>query len=82
MKSQKLFDELYELLQRPESIYEESVKNKLYRVFHFVKDMKDGKKLKVLLHTSRNKNSMTALQVRTMGYAEYEYKDGIFTKIW
>jgi hypothetical protein len=77
-----LFDELYELLQRPESIYEEAVKDKVYRIFHFVKDVKDGKKLQALLQAFRNKPTMTALQVRTMGYAEYEYDDGNFKRIW
>jgi uncharacterized protein with gpF-like domain len=79
---ERLFDELYELLQKPEAIYEEAVQSKLYRVFHFVKDTKDGKKLKVLLHQLGLGENTTALQVRTMGYAQYDYVGAQYEKIW
>jgi hypothetical protein len=79
---ERLFDELYELFQKPEAIYEESVQNKLYIVFHFVKDTKDGNKLKVLLHQIGLGKNTTALQVRTMGYSQYEYTDAMYEKIW
>jgi hypothetical protein len=79
---ERLFDELYTLLQEPEAMYEERVKKKLYRVFHFVKDTKDGKKLKVLLHLISLGNNTSALQIRTMGYAPYLYTDKTrFTEI-
>jgi SPP1 gp7 family putative phage head morphogenesis protein len=73
--SERLFNELYNQLQEPETIYEENVKNKFYRVFHFVKDTKDGKKLKILLHLTKLKDTAIALQVRTMGHANYQYAD-------
>jgi hypothetical protein len=79
---ERLFDELYELFQKPEAIYEEAVQNKLYRVFHFVKDTKDGKKLKALLHQINLGKSATALQIRTLGYAQYEYTGAQYKKIW
>ncbi|MDR0761156.1 MAG: hypothetical protein LBF74_13780 [Treponema sp.] len=81
---ERLFDDVYETLQTPESIYEEDVsalKNN-YRVFHFIKDTKDGKKIKVVLYQRNLKNSATALQLRSMGYSTYEYVDGKHKKIW
>jgi hypothetical protein len=79
---ERLFSDLYETLQSPEAIYEEGVADKLYRVFHFVKDTKDGNKLKVLLHQRKLKNGFTALQVRTVGYGQYEYEKPEYEKIW
>ncbi|MDR3355619.1 MAG: hypothetical protein LBO04_00315 [Spirochaetaceae bacterium] len=79
---ERLFEELYETLQTPEAIYEESVADKRYRVFHFVKDTKDGNKLKALLHQRNLASGSTALQVRTVGYAQYEYTGGQYEKIW
>jgi hypothetical protein len=81
---ERLFDELYETLQTPEAIYEEDVSSlkKNYRVFHFVKDTKDGKKIKVVLYQRKLKNNATALQLQTMGYSTYEYVDGKYKKIW
>jgi hypothetical protein len=77
---ERLFGDLYQTIQAPEAVYEEDVTalKKPYRVFHFVKDTKDGKKIKVVLHLGNG----TALQIRTMGYAEYEYKKRIYKKIW
>jgi hypothetical protein len=69
------FTDIYRLLQEPETVYEERVKNKHYRVFHFVKDTKDGRKLKVLLHLTKLGRTTTALQIRTIGYANYQYAD-------
>jgi hypothetical protein len=79
---ERLFDDVYELLQEPEAIYEEAVQNKLYRVFHFVKDMKDGKKLKAILHQTTLGKSATALQIRSLGYAQYEYTGAQYEKVW
>jgi hypothetical protein len=77
-----LFDELYTLLQKPEAVYWETIKGKQYQVFHFVKDTKDGKKIKVVVYQLRLKDGTTALKVTTMGYATYEYKDTKYKKIW
>jgi uncharacterized protein with gpF-like domain len=81
---ERLFDELYDTLQTPEAIYEEDVSSlkKNYRVFHFVKDTGDGKKIKVVLYLRNLKDSATALQLQTMGYSTYEYVDRKYKKIW
>ena len=81
---ERLFDDLYDTLQTPEAIYEEDVSSlkKNYRVFHFVKDTKDGKKIKVVLYQRNLKDSATALQLQTMGYSTYEYVAGKYKKIW
>jgi hypothetical protein len=81
---ERLFDALYEMLQTPEAIYEEEIssRKKKYRIFHFVKDTKDGKKIKVVLYQRNLKDSVTALQLRTMGYSTYEYVDGKYKRIW
>jgi hypothetical protein len=76
------FDDLYKTINEPEYIYEEIVKDKLYRVFHFVRDTKDGKKIKVLLHTLRLDKTQTALKIRTLGYSTYDYTDDKYKKIW
>jgi hypothetical protein len=78
-----LFNDIYMLFQEPESIYEEKKKGKAYRTFHFLKDTKDGKKLKAVFYTKRLKDSSMALQLTTMGHGKYEYtsKDK-YEKIW
>ena len=77
-----LFADVYETINEPEAIYEEIVKDKIYRVFHFVKDTKDGKKIKVLLHTVRLDKIQTALKITTLGYSTYDYKDKKYKKLW
>lgn len=77
-----LFDALYKTLGEPEAIYEESVLGKPYRVFHFVTDTGDEKKIKVLLHTINIGNNQTSLRISTFGHSTYEYKDKKFKKIW
>jgi SPP1 gp7 family putative phage head morphogenesis protein len=79
---ENLFDDLYKVLNEPENIYEETVKDKSYRVFHFVYDTKDGKKIKVLLHTVRLDKNQTSLKITTFGHSAYEYKDKKYKKIW
>jgi formylmethanofuran dehydrogenase subunit E len=77
------FKDIYTLFQEPENIYEEKKKDKAYRTFHFLKDTKDGKKLKAVFYTKRLKDSLTALQLTTMGHGNYEYTDkGKYEKIW
>jgi uncharacterized protein with gpF-like domain len=79
---ERLFEDLYELLQSPEMIFEKTLTGKQYREFHFVKDTKDGNKLKVVLHMRKIKGVFTALLVRTMGYANYAYVGAEYEKIW
>jgi hypothetical protein len=77
------FAELYKTFSEPEAIYEESVSRKPYRVFHFVTDTRDGKKIKAVLRVRNLGNGQTALQVRTMGNSTYEYTDTRkYKKIW
>jgi uncharacterized protein with gpF-like domain len=80
--TEPLFAALYETINEPEHIYEELVEGKVYRVFHFVKDTKDGKKIKVLLHTVRLGKTQTALKITTLGYWTYDYKDKKYKKLW
>ncbi|MDR2393826.1 MAG: phage head morphogenesis protein [Treponema sp.] len=79
---ERLFDELYTLLQEPQAIYEERVANKPYRVFHFIKDTQDGKKIKVVVYYLKLKGGSMALKITTMGYAPYQYHDAKYSKIW
>jgi hypothetical protein len=76
----ELFGALYKTIQNPETVYEEDVTalGKHYRVFHFVKDQQNGKKIKILMHLSNG----TALQIITMGYALYDYTGPRYKKIW
>jgi hypothetical protein len=69
------FNELYKTINEPQYIYEEDVSalKKPYRVFHFVRDTNDHKKIKIILYTKPLKNSQMALQIRTMGKSTYEY---------
>jgi hypothetical protein len=80
--AENLFSDLYKTINEPDNIYEEIVKDKLYRVFHFIKDTKDGKKIKVLLHTLKLDKNRTALKITTIGHSTYEYKDKKYKKIW
>jgi hypothetical protein len=79
---ESLFDEIYKLLQEPEMIYEENKGDRPYKTFHFVKDMKDGKKLKIVLYQRKLKDGFTSLKITTMGYGDYEYTGKKYKKIW
>ena len=81
---EKLFDELYTAFQEPENIYREKVPARAAQeqIFHLVKDTGGGKKIKIIVHVRTLGNGQTAMQVRTMGYAEYEYAGGNYEKIW
>jgi hypothetical protein len=76
------WSDLYKALNEPDHIYEETVKGKLYRVFHFVKDNVNGRKIKILLHARDLKKLQTSLEVRTVGIADYVYKNNKFIEIW
>ena len=72
---------VYQLLQTPERIYEETKLShpRQGRVFHFVQDTHDGKVLKVVL---RQQQPGTALRVITIGWVEDHYGNQVFKKIW
>jgi len=74
-----LYTALYETFQNPEEIFEEEKPRQSQgRVFHFVRDTKDGKKLKVVLFQRTPK---LALRVQTMGWSTYVYTDADYKKI-
>jgi hypothetical protein len=56
---ERLFDVLYQQLQEPEYIFQERVPGKASRerIFYFVKDTKDGKKIKIIVHVHLEKRS-------------------------
>jgi hypothetical protein len=72
---------VYQTLQTPERIFEETrpAHPKQGRVFHFVKDTKDGRVIKVVL---RQSTPSTALRIITTGWVEDHYNDSDFKKIW
>lgn len=81
--TEKFFSDLYKTLGEPEAIYEERVTGKPYRVFHFVTDTGNGKKIKAVLHVTSLKQNQTALQITTLGHSTYEYGDrNKYEKIW
>jgi hypothetical protein len=79
---ENMFKELYKTLGEPEAVYEEIIKGKPYRIFHFVTDTRDGKKIKIIVHVRTLGNRQTSMRVRTIGYAEYDYTGGKYEKIW
>jgi SPP1 gp7 family putative phage head morphogenesis protein len=73
---------VYQTLQAPERIFEnaEPKSRRFGREFHFVKDTKDGKVIKVVL---RQSTPATALRIITMGWVEDQYGNSpAFKKIW
>jgi hypothetical protein len=76
-----LLGKVYELMQTPERIYENTAprSKRSGREFHFVQDTHDGKVLKVVL---RQQMPNTALRVITMGWMEDGYGNPAFKKIW
>ena len=74
------FEELYETLQSPERIYENTEPKypRLGKEFHFVKDTKDGKSITVVLRRMPG----AALKIRTMGWIEDQHSGGAYEKIW
>ena len=78
---QDQFKTLYQTLQTPEKIFEETNLDhpRQGRVFHFVHDTHDGKVLKVVL---KQQLPTTALRIVTMGWVEDHYGDARYKKIW
>jgi hypothetical protein len=78
---ERLFDELYGTLQTPEAIYENT--NPDYpsagREFHFVKDTKDGKVLRVVL---KQLQKTFSLRIKTMGWVSGQNQGEQFERIW
>jgi len=76
-----LYASLYEAFQNPDEIFEEvkPARPNQGRVFHFVRDTKDGKKIKVLLF---QRTPWLALRVQTMGWSTYVYTGTGYKKIW
>jgi hypothetical protein len=76
-----MYTALYETFQNPNEIYEEvkALHPNQGKVFHFVRDTKDGKKIKVLL---LQRTPGLALRVQTMGWATYVYTGANYKKIW
>jgi hypothetical protein len=73
---------VYQTLQAPERIFENTApkSRRFGREFHFVKDTKDGKVIKVVL---RQSTPATALRIITMGWIEDQYGNNpAFKKIW
>jgi hypothetical protein len=77
----ELYGALYQSIQEPEAIYENTAPDnpRHGREFHFTKKTKDGKILNVVL---RLKDITTALQLITMGWIPDMHKSGGFKKIW
>jgi uncharacterized protein with gpF-like domain len=79
---EQLFDKLYRLLQEPETIFEQKdIKSTQERILHFVKETKDGKKIKVIVHVRTLENGQTAMQIQAMGYANYDYTGKNYVEI-
>jgi hypothetical protein len=78
-----LFNDVYETLQEPEKIFQEikAARPGQEKIFHLVKDIGDGKKIKIVVHVRTLKTGGTAMQVRTMGYADYDYTGANYDEI-
>lgn len=74
-------EELYELLQSPERIYENNNQKhpRFGREFHFVRGTGDGKVIKAVM---RKSSKVSSLQVTTLGMVDDNYSGGQFEKIW
>jgi SPP1 gp7 family putative phage head morphogenesis protein len=70
-----LFTDVYKTLGEPEIIYMEKAPKKSRQniILHLVKTYPDGKKLKIVVHVKKFRITKTAMQIRTMGYADYRY---------
>jgi hypothetical protein len=80
---ESLFNDLYDTLQEPEAIFQEKVplKSKQEKIVHLVKTDKSGKKIKIVVHVRTLKNGQTSMQVRTLGYTDYDYTGDNYKKI-
>jgi hypothetical protein len=78
---ERLFNALYETLQTPEAIYENTSPDypNAGREFHFVKDTKDGKVLKVVL---KQLQKAFSLRIKTMGWVINQNPGELFVRIW
>jgi uncharacterized protein with gpF-like domain len=80
---EEYFGDIYKTLREPEFIYREKVpaKARQERILHLVKVTGGGKKIKIVVHVKKIGNNRTAMRVRTIGYADYEYKGNNYDEI-
>jgi SPP1 gp7 family putative phage head morphogenesis protein len=85
----KNLDDLYDALQEPDAIYFEKERTDIeddkqppYWVYHFVKNLKNDEKIRVLLHINKVIKKSTALQFITAGQFNYEYEKPEYEKLW
>jgi hypothetical protein len=80
---ESLFNDVYETLQEPEKIFQETspAHPGQEKIFHLVKEIRGGKKIKIVVHVRTLKTGETAMQVRTMGYADYDYTGANYDEI-
>jgi hypothetical protein len=78
-----LFNDVYETLQEPEKIFQEinPARPGQEKIFHLVKETRSGKKIKIVVHVRTLKTGGSAMQVRTMGYADYDYTGAGYDEI-
>jgi hypothetical protein len=80
---EEFFDELYTLLQKPESIYGEiPSSNEPYTVFYFTKETRDGKKIRIRMYHLELQDGTTALKVLSIEHVTYEHDPKKHEKIW
>jgi hypothetical protein len=78
---EELYEALYQTIQEPEAIYENTAPDnpRHGREFHFTKKTKGGKILNVVL---RLKDLTTALRLITIGWIPDMHRNKRFKKIW
>ncbi|MDR0556334.1 MAG: hypothetical protein LBG43_00465 [Treponema sp.] len=80
---ENLFNDVYETLQEPEKIFREikAAHPEQEKIFHLVKETRGGKKIKIIVHVRTLKNGGTTMQMRTIGYADYDYTGANYDEI-
>jgi hypothetical protein len=77
------FGDVYQTFQEPEFIFSEKipVKSTQEKILHFVKNTKNGKKIKIIVHVRTVSNGQTSMRIRTIGHSEYKYTGDNYDEI-
>jgi uncharacterized protein with gpF-like domain len=80
---ESLFNDVYETLQEPEKIFQEinPAHSGQEKIFHLVKETGGGKKIKIIVQVKTLKTGGTAMQMRTIGYGDYDYTGANYDEI-
>jgi hypothetical protein len=80
---EQFLGDLYQTIQEPQFVFFEKTgtKSTQEQIYHFVKDTKDRKKIKIIVHARTLADGQSAMQIRTIGHYAYDYTGAKYVEI-